>query len=100
MSTKSEQERVRNLKRGITYSLESSSQSSIAHKPMKPAMFDSKEVTEDAYPSVEEYLNMADSEKLNVLHDSLLELYLNVKIRNFDKTIDSDKVDEELDKLK
>ncbi len=43
---------------------------------------------------------MPDNEKLNVLHDSLLELYLNVKIRNFDKTIDSDKVDDELDKLK
>lgn len=43
---------------------------------------------------------MADNEKINVLHDSLLELYLNVKIRNFDNTIDSEKVDEELDKLK
>lgn len=39
-------------------------------------------------------------EVINVLHDSLLELYLNVKIRNFDNTIDSEKVDEELDKLK
>lgn len=55
---------------------------------------------DDAYPTVEEYLAMPDLEKLNVLHDSLLELYLNVKIRNFDKTIDSEKVDEELDKLK
>lgn len=59
-----------------------------------------RDETDDAYPTVEEYLAMPDNEKLNVLHDSLLELYLNVKIRNFDKTIDSDKVDNELDKLK
>jgi hypothetical protein len=59
-----------------------------------------KEESEEAYPTVEEYLAMPDPEKINVLHDSLLELYLNVKIRNFDKTIDSTKVDEELEKLK
>jgi predicted Fe-S protein YdhL (DUF1289 family) len=63
-------------------------------------MFNSKEETDDAYPTAEEWLAMPDDEKLNVLHDSLLELYLNVKIRNFDKTVDSAKVDEELDKLK
>lgn len=46
---------------------------------------------------------MKSDEKLSYLHDALLELYLNIKIRNFEKdktTIDSEKVDKELDKLK
>lgn len=97
MSTKSEHDRVKNLKNGLIDTLGNSSIDSMLqkHKAM-----DSKEETEDAYPTVEEWIAMPDNEKLNVLHDSLLELYLNVKIRNFDKTIDSDRVDEELDKLK
>lgn len=100
MSTKSEQDRVKNLRRGLLGTLGDSSDSSILPLDHKNHLLQSKEETEDAYPSVEEWLAMPDNEKLNVLHDSLLELYLNVKIRNFDKTIDSAKVDEELDKLK
>ena len=100
MSTKSEQERVRNIKRGMIGTLGDSSADSLLGGRPPAHLMESKVETEDAYPTVEEYLAMPDSEKLNVLHDSLLELYLNVKIRNFDKTIDSEKVDEELDKLK
>lgn len=82
---------MRNLKKGIVHSLGSSSNSSFDRRPLKAAMLKSGEENDDAHPSSEEYLD---------IHDSLLELYLNVKIRNFDKTIDSEKVDEELDKLK
>ena len=100
MSTKSQQELIRNKKGGLVKSLNHSSSSSLLGQPLNHAMLESKVDTEDAYPTVEEWLAMPDNEKLNVLHDSLLELYLNVKIRNFDNTIDSEKVDEELDKLK
>lgn len=89
------------LENGIDHSIEESSDLDSRMKDLD--IMDSKpneEETDDAYPTVEEYLAMPDHEKINVLHDSLLELYLNVKIRNFDKTIDSDKVDDELDKLK
>ena len=108
MSTKSEHDRVKSLKKGISAFangvIKSSNGSSVSdsrHKDLD-VMIDqgNDDETDDAYPTVEEYLAMPDIEKLNVLHDSLLELYLNVKIRNFDKTIDSNKVDEELDKLK
>ena len=97
MSTKSEHDRVKRIKDGLIDTLGNSSIDSLLQKPQ---MMDSKAETEDAYPTVEEWVAMPDNEKLNVLHDSLLELYLNVKIRNFDKTIDSDRVDDELDKLK
>jgi hypothetical protein len=97
MSTKSEQNRVKNLKNGMIGTMGDSSTDSLLQKPQQ---VDSKVETEDAYPSVEEWIAMPDNEKINVLHDSLLELYLNVKIRNFDRTIDSNRVDEELDKLK
>ena len=108
MSTKSEHDRVKSLKKsisafanGVIKSSNGSSVSDSRHKDLD-VMIDqgNDDETDDAYPTVEEYLAMPDIEKLNVLHDSLLELYLNVKIRNFDKTIDSNKVDEELDKLK
>jgi hypothetical protein len=103
MSTKSEHDRVKSIKyasqeKSIENLLEEDSHykhmNSVFGKPSK------EDPDDDAYPTVEEWLEMPDHEKLNIVHDSLLELYLNVKIRNFDKTIDSDKVDVELDKLK
>jgi hypothetical protein len=97
MSTKSGHDRVKNLRNDMNGIMGDSSTDSLLQKPHK---MDSKLETEDAYPTVEEWTAMPDNEKLNVLHDSLLELYLNVKIRNFDRTIDSNKVDQELDKLK
>ena len=101
MSTKSEQERKKLLKFGLLDSIADSSIDSLAVRVRNQNGFKSNEQTdEEAYPTVEEWLAMPDNEKLNVLHDSLLELYLNVKIRNFNKTVDSQKVDEELDKLK
>lgn len=99
MSTKSQQERVR-LKKEISKSLNNTSSDSLLGQTLNHAVLESKIESDDAYPTVEEWLAMPDNEKINVLHDSLLELYLNVKIRNFDNTIDSEKVDEELDKLK
>jgi len=100
MSTKSQQERGKQKAKTITKSLDNSSSDSLLGQPLNHAMLGSKIDTDDAYPTVEEWLGMPDNEKINVLHDSLLELYLNVKIRNFGNTIDSEKVDEELDKLK
>lgn len=101
MSTKSEQERKKMKKFGLLDSIADSSIDSLVVRVRDNAGFNTGEQTdEEAYPTVEEWLAMPDNEKLNVIHDSLLELYLNVKIRNFNKTIDSQKVDEELDKLK
>lgn len=101
MSTKSEQNRAKKKKLGLLESIGDSSLDSylVNEHNLKGLKF-GDDTEDDAYPSVEEWLAMPDNEKLNVLHDSLLELYLNVKIRNFNKTIDSEKVDEELDKLK
>ena len=101
MSTKSEQQRVKKQNKHLLGSINDTSLDSFLVKDKDHHDFKSGEQTdEDAYPTVEEWLAMEDHDKLNVLHDSLLELYLNVKIRNFNKTIDSEKVDEELDKLK
>lgn len=108
MSTKSECERAKHHKKGGSL-LANEFDKSLGESSINYSRIKDMEVTlekpidgesEDAYPTVEEYLDMSDPEKLNILHDSLLELYLNVKIRNFDRTIDSEKVDEELDKLK
>ena len=100
MSTKSQQERVKANKID-NHMLDIHDDSNDREKPLDSLITkDNNETEDDAYPTVEEWLAMPDNEKLNVLHDSLLELYLNVKIRNFDKTIDSEKVDDELDKLK
>ena len=102
MSTKSEYERKKSIKK-VTSSdnILDPGQKVNPFKNMN-SLFGkiSNEEDDDGYPTVEEWLKLPDNEKINVLHDSLLELYLNVKIRNFDKTIDSEKVDEELDKLK
>lgn len=37
------------------------------------------------YPSNEEWLKMDESQRLSYMHDCLLELYLNIKMRNFEK---------------
>ena len=61
------------------------------------------EEEDDVYPSFGQWIAMTSKEKLSYLHDSLLELYLNIKMRNFEKdkqSIDSERVDEELAKLK
>lgn len=101
MSTKSEHHRNKLKKQGFLESIANSSLDSFVIRPRnKDASKTGEQSDDDVYPTVEEWLAMQDSEKLNVIHDSLLELYLNVKIRNFNKTIDSQKVDEELEKLK
>lgn len=43
---------------------------------------------------------MNNDEKLEFLGDNVLELYLNVKIRNSDESLNSEVVDDEVDKLK
>ena len=43
------------------------------------------ESSESMYPSNDEWGKMDESQKLSYMHDCLLELYLNVKIRNFEK---------------
>ena len=62
-------------------SIENTSEDSIQAKIKHKNGFKGHEETdEDGYPTVEEWLAMPDQEKLNVVHDSLLELYLNIKI--------------------
>lgn len=40
---------------------------------------------EDTLPTQEQWNEMDEKQKLSYIHDSLLELYLNLKIRNFEK---------------
>jgi hypothetical protein len=56
----------------------------------------------DFFPTLEEWGSMSDKDKLVYTHDCILELYLNIKMRNFEQdkqSIDNERVDEELGKL-
>lgn len=63
MSTKSQQERVR-LRREIPKSIKNSSSDSLLGQTLNHEMLESKIESDDAYPTVEEWLAMPDPEKL------------------------------------